>query len=213
MRRARVAFSLVLATGAAWAQENAPAGFLKGDFVSATGTLRSGQFIFQSGGNRFYSCTYDDKTFVERENRLINIGGARTGDRLQIVSDNRADSAACYARLVHILDTKPIYAVPGVRPRAQPPMHVAEPFGPRGNLTLSGLVMGVETNLLILKSRAGKYQTIHLRPDTRYAAEGQTAQASSLRRNTIVFVRCGRTLENKMEAYQVVWGAILKPEE
>jgi hypothetical protein len=78
---------------------------------------------------------------------------------------------------------------------------------------LSGLVMGVKSNVLTLKSRAGENETIHLRPDTRYSTEGQTAEASNLLVNTLVFVRCGKNVENQVEAYQVVWGEILKPQE
>jgi hypothetical protein len=80
-------------------------------------------------------------------------------------------------------------------------------------MTFSGLVMAVKSNVLTLKSRTGDYETIHLRPDTRFSTDGQTAQASNLRINTLVFVRCGRNLENEVEAYQVVWGEILKPTE
>jgi hypothetical protein len=210
---ARAGFSIFLATAAAWTQENAPAGLIKGDFLSWTGTPRSGQFVFQSTGNRIYSCSYDDKTFIERENRLITIASAERGDRLAIVSDYKTNSTLCYARLVHVLDLQRTYAVPGVQPRPKKPSRLIEPFGPRGNMTLSGLVMGVKSNVLTLKSRAGEYETIQLRPDTRYSTEGQTAEASNLLVNTLVFVRCGKNLENQVEAYQVVWGEILRPQE
>jgi len=204
---------MVLAAAAAWTQENAPAGLFKGVFLSWSGTPRSGQFVFRTAGNRTYSCTFDDKTFIERESRLITIAGAEKDDRVQVVSDYKPNSMACYARLVHILELKPVYAVPGVRPRSKTAARLVEPFGPRGNMTLSGLVMGVKYNVLSLKLRSGEYENIRLRPDTRYSTEGQTAEAGSLRVNTLVFVRCGRNLENQMEAYQVIWGEILKPEE
>jgi len=120
---------------------------------------------------------------------------------------------ACYARLVHILELKPIYEMPGVRPRSKHASQPVEPFGPRGNMTLSGLVRGVKSNVLTLKSRTGNYETIQLRSDTRYSTEGQAAEAGNLRVNTLVFIRCGKNLENQIEAYQVVWGEILKPEQ
>jgi len=210
---AKAGWSIVLATTGAWTQENAPAGLLKGDFLSWSGTPRNGQFIFQSAGNRIYSCGYDDKTYMEREGRRIAIPGAEKGDHLEIVSDHKQDSIVCYARLVHVLDPQHTYAVPGVRPHAKASSRPVEPFGPRGNMTLSGLVIGVTSNVLTLKSRAGDYEAIHLRTDTRYSTEGQTADASNLRVNTLVFVRCGRNLEDQVEAYQVVWGEILIPQE
>jgi hypothetical protein len=212
MWRLKASFGIVMGMTSVWAQENAPAGFLKGDFLSWTGTPRSGQFVFQSAGNRIYSCTYDNKTYIERDKRYITIASAEKGDSLEIVSDYRNDSTVCYARLVHVLDPQRARVVPGVRPR-KAPSRPFEVFGPRGNMTLSGLVMGVGSNVLTLKSRRGDYQTIHLRADTRYSDEGQTAEAGNLRVNTLVFIRCSRNLENEVEAYHVVWGEILRPEE
>jgi hypothetical protein len=208
----KASFGIVMGMASVWAQENAPAGFLKGYFLSWTGTPRSGQFVFQSPGNRIYSCTYDNKTYIERDKRYITIASAEKGDSLEIVSDYRNDSTVCYARLVHVLDPQRAQVVPGVRPR-KAPNRPFEVFGPRGNMTLSGLVMGVGSNVLTLKSRRGEYQTIHLRADTRYSDEGQTAEAGNLRVNTLVFIRCSRNLENEVEAYHVVWGEILRPEE
>ena len=212
MWRMKASIGIVLGMASVWAQENAPAGFLKGDFLSWTGTPRSGQFVFQSAGSRIYSCTYDNKTYIERDKRYITIASAEKGDSLEIVSDYRNDSTVCYARLVHVLDPQRAQVVPGVRPR-KAPNRPFEVFGPRGNMTLSGLVMGVGSNVLTLKSRRGEYQTIHLRADTRYSDEGQTAEAGNLRVNTLVFIRCSRNLENEVEAYHVVWGEILRPEE
>lgn len=211
MSWAKAGFGIVIAAAALWAQENAPVGLLKGDFLSWTGTPHSGQFLFQAAGNRIYSCSFDDKTYMEREGRRIDI--AQTGDRLEIVSDRRGDSIVCYARLVHVLDPQSAYLAAGVRPRAKASIRPIEPFGPRGNLTFSGLVMSVKSNVLTLKSRAGEYETIHLRPDTRYSTGGQTAEAANLRNNTLVFVRCGRNVEDEVEAYQVIWGEILRPDE
>ena len=210
---AKAVLGVIVAASATIAQENAPPGLFKGEFVSWTGTPRNGEFIFQTAGNRVYSCTYDDKTYMERENRRITIANAEKGDRLEIVSDHKNDSSICYARLVHVLDVQRSYVVPGVRARTKVSNRTVEPFGPRGNMTVSGLVMRVTSKILTLKSRAGEYQTIYLRPDTRYSTEGQTADASNLRVNTVVFVRCGRNLEDEVEAYQVVWGEILNPQE
>ena len=210
---AKTLVGIVVATAATLAQENAPPGLFKGDFLSWTGTPRNGQFVFQTAGNRVYSCSYDDKTYMERDNRRITIAGAEKGDRLEIVSDYKPDSIVCYARLVHVLEAQHSYAAPGVRPHAKVASRPVEPFGPRGDMTVAGLVMRVTSKVLTLKSRGGEFQTIHLRPDTRYSTEGQTADATNLRVNTVVFVRCGRNPEHEVEAYQVVWGEILNPQE
>jgi hypothetical protein len=207
---AKVAVGIVAT--AAIAQENAPAGFLKGTFVSWAGSPRSGRFVFETAVNQLYSCSFDDKTYIERENRRVAISAAEKGDRLELVSDHKPDAVTCYTRVLHIIDPPRTYLMPGVRPRPRAARPV-EPLRPRGDMTVSGIVLRVSSDLLTLKSRSGEQQTILLRPDTRYSTEGQTAEAGNLRVNTLVFVRCGKNIEDQVEAYHVVWGEILQPQE
>ncbi len=213
MRWGGIEFAFVLVSVGAFAQDNAPPGLLKGDLVSWTGTPRSGRFVFQTPANRLYFCSYDDKTYIERENRRVAITAVEKGDHLELVSDHKQDSIACYARVVHVLEAPRVYLTPGVRPRPRASNRSAELFRPRGDMTFSGIVLRVTPDLLTLKSRSGEQQTIHLRPDTRFSTEGQTAAADNLRVNTLVFVNCGRNVDDQVEAYHVVWGEILRPEE
>ena len=64
---------------------------------------------------------------------------------------------------------------------------------------------------LVLRMRGGPVQTILLRQDTRYLADGGVVDAASLKLNMRVFVRAGKTIYDEVEAYQIVWGAILQP--
>jgi hypothetical protein len=203
---------VILAATAALAQESAPSGFLRGQLLSWTGSPRAGEFTFQAAENHIYFCSYDDKTYFEREKRHITITGTEKGDRLEVVSDQRQGSSICYARTVHVVDEPHIVKLPGVRPRPRP---VATPdlAATRGTLSFSGAVLQVTPETLYLRSRAGKRSAIHLRPDTRYLMEGQPAEIGSLRANLVVFVRAGKNLDNEVEAYQVVWGEILQPEQ
>ncbi len=50
-----------------------------------------------------------------------------------------------------------------------------------------------------------------MRPDTRFVRDGRTVEAASLKVNARVFVRGARNLDGAVEAYQVVWGEILRP--
>lgn len=193
------------------AQENAPPGFFKGDLVSWSGTAESGKFIFRTTADRVYSCSYNDKTYIERDHRRITFQDSEKGDLLEVLSDYGNASMPCYARLIGVFDPQRAELTPRVRPRTKAPTRPIEPFGPRGNMTLSGLVLRVTSSTLTLKSRTGSQQTIRLRPDTRYSADGQTAEAANLHPNTVVFVRCGRNLDDEVEAFQVVWGEILQP--
>lgn len=194
----------------ALAQENAPAGFLHGGLLSWTGTSRSGEFTFQAAPDQAYFCSYDEKTYIERANQRISMADAEKGDRLEIVSDVKQGSTLCYARTVHILEVPRRDAVPGVKPRPRLTSSAAL-FQPHATLTFSGAVFRITPDVLILRSRSGEHQTLRLRPDTRYFSEGQAADPRSLQVNTVVFVRGARDLYNQLEAYQVIWGDILRP--
>ena len=188
-------------------------GLLHGDLLAWTGTPRAGQFTFRTAAGQTYFCTYDDKTYFERDSQRIAIAGLEKDDRLELVTDSKQGSSQCYARTVHVLNPPRTRVVPGLRPRERPAPPPVEIFGPRGNLTFSGIVLRVTPDTMILKSRSGERQNIRLRPDTRYLTEGQASDIGSLRANTMVFVRAGKNLDDEVEAYQVVWGSIMQSQE
>ena len=64
---------------------------------------------------------------------------------------------------------------------------------------------------LVLHTRQEGEKTILLRLDTSYLEGGTQVDAADLKPNTRVFVRAGKSLDDQIEAYQVVWGDILKP--
>lgn len=202
----------VTIAAAALAQESAPSGLLKGTLLTWSGSGTGGAFTFLGSENRVYSCSYDQKTYMERDNQRITFSRTEKGDRMEIVSDRRPGSSLCYARTVHIIDPPQTHLVPGVRPRPKDAPSMS-PLTHHGNLTFSGVVLRVTQDFLVLKSRNGEHQTIRLRSDTRFLAEGQISSSGNLRANTKVFVQAGKNLDNEVEAYQVVWGEILQPEE
>jgi hypothetical protein len=61
---------------------------------------------------------------------------------------------------------------------------------------------------LTLRTRDGE-QTLVLRKDTRYLADGAQQDSTALAVNTRVFVRAGRALDGDVEAYQVMWGDVV----
>jgi hypothetical protein len=205
------AWIIALTAASALAQDNGPSGFLHGDLMSWTGTPRGGQFTFHVVPDHLYFCSYDERTYIERENQRITMASAEQGDRLEIVSDRKQGSAQCYARTVHILENPRTYVVPGVRPR--PPAAKTSPLRPHADLSLSGAVYRITPGALILRSRSGDRQLVRLRPDTSFFAEGQAADPSNLQVNQVVYVRAARTMYGEVEAYQVIWGDILQPEQ
>jgi hypothetical protein len=211
MRAQRVVLAILWAAAAATAQENAPPGFFRGDLQGWIGTSRSGQFTFRASPDRLYSCSFDDKTYFERNQQRITLAVAGKGDRVELLSDRRLGSGLCYARIVHVLDPPAVYLVPGVRPHPEAAPARSVSFLPHANLSFSGVVARLTADLLVLRTRSGNHQMIRLRPDTRYMAQGQTAGPGSLQANTIVYIRGGTDLNNQIEAYQVIWGEILQP--
>lgn len=211
MRVERVGLGIVLTALAVMAQDNAPSGFLRGELVSWSGTSPNGQFTFRTASDHVYSCSYDDKSYFERDHERITLRLAEHGDRLELLSDRKLGSPVCYARIVHILAFEPIVAVPGVRPRLTTAARTSSLFTLRPALSLSGVVLRITPDALTLRSRSGEPTLIRLRPDTGYMAEGQIADLASLRANTIVFVSGGKNGYGEVEAYRIIWGAILQP--
>jgi hypothetical protein len=203
---------LVLATAGPLAtQENGPIGILRGDLVSWSGTAQAGSLTFRNADNRLLQCSFDDKTWFERENEHIALSGARVGDHLEIVADRKQASAAtCYARTVQILDmTLPRRTAAG-KPRFASHNNATELLAPRGDMTFSGIVMSTSGGWLTLRTRDKGTKTLLLRPDTRYLGCGLAQERSNLQPQTLVFIRAGRNLDGDIEAYTIVWGDILE---
>jgi hypothetical protein len=73
------------------------------------------------------------------------------------------------------------------------------------------VVFRLNSQRVVLHTRAAGDLSILLRKDTRYLADGQLVDAGSLKPNMRVFVEAGKDLYNDIEAYQVIWGKILSP--
>ncbi len=204
-------FVLSLFVVCAASAQQAPIGIARGDLVSWQATSGAGELSFKTLEGRLYQCSFDGKTYFERDNQRVTAGAMAAGDRVEIVSDRKAGSEVCYARTVHVLDTPAATPGPGGRPRFRKEQSPTESFAPRGDMTFAGVVMRVDHDVITLRTRADGLKLILLRQDTRYIGDGQRVEAAGLKRNTRVFIRAGRNLENDIEAYQVVWGEIVQP--
>lgn len=192
--------------------QQAPIGIVRGDLVAWQGTSGTGQLSVKMVDGRVYECTFDPKTYFERENQRVTPAAMATGDRLEIVSDRKSGSQNCYARTVHVMDAARMDLSPTARQRFRRTPSPTESFAPRGDLTFAGIVVKLGPDMLVLKTRAEGEKMILLRNDTRYIGEGQRADRENLAMNTRVFIRAGRNLDNDIEAYQVVWGKIVQPD-
>lgn len=202
--------SFILASGLI-AQQNAapeiaPIGIVRGALIECNATRLS----VRSADNHTYGFVMDGKTFIERDSFRISCSRLDKGEPIEIVSDRSAEPGLRYARLVTVVN-------PGTRlhrltPRA--PLTYEDPtlsIAPRGSLTFTGVVLRVDDDGLVLRTRADGEKWILVRRDTRFREEGLRVEPSSLHSSTRVFVRAGKNLDGEIEAYEIVWGEILTP--
>jgi hypothetical protein len=172
--------------------------------------LPFGEFTVRTADNQLFHYRFDAKTYVEREDRLIDVARLDPGDKVEVLSDEGPASAVRYARTIHV-----ILREPPRRPRSQDPFTMrraaVEPYLPLSTMSLAGVVTSLGPDWLILHTREAGNQTVLLRRDTRYLGDGELVEHSDLRPNMRVFIRAGRNLFNEVEAYQIIWGQILEP--
>jgi hypothetical protein len=191
--------------------QQAPVGIVRGDLVQWQGAANTGQLSLKTLEGRVYECSFDGKTYFERDNQRVAPAVMTVGDRLELLSDRRPGSQVCYARTVRVMDPTSANLSVAARQRFRRPQSPTESFAPRGDMTFAGVVVKIDTDAMVLRTRTDGEKLIVLRHDTRYIGDGQRADLDHLERNTRVFVRAGRNLENEIEAYQVVWGRIVQP--
>ena len=203
MGRLGVIIPLALAAILA-AEEPPPIGILRGRFVKFTGGDTRGEFTLTTADNRTYSCIYDEKTYFENNRLRVSAGALTTDDTIEVVSDRAKAAGRCYARTVHVVNESQ-----ASKSRTRPYKLVTEHIAPRGDLTLSGVVLRVGVDRMIVRTRTEGEKTVRLRQDTKYVSGGSLVEPAMLTPNLRVFIRAGRNLENDIEAYQIAWGEIL----
>jgi hypothetical protein len=170
----------------------------------------AGEFSVRAGDNQVFRYQFDRKTYVEREDHMIEFNSLQPGEKVEVVSDVVPGSIMRYARTIHVMpDAPPLRPPTAGRLRAY--RSASEHAIPAGNLTFSGVVFRLNGERLVLHTREGGEQSLLLRKDTRYVANGEIVGAEALKLNMRVFVRGGKDLYDQVEAYQVIWGAILEP--
>jgi hypothetical protein len=181
--------SAFVAAGVLDAQQAMPVGIVHGNLISSAGGSLS---VRQSDG-AVYDCSYDNHTLFQRNLWPIRSTDLNGGEPVEVLSD-RSPARACYVRMLSVVSTPP------KSPRRQAPPR--DSWVPHGYLTYSGRVVESAGSKITLQTRAG-LRTLLLRPDTHYSDATETLI------NKHVFVRAGRTPQGALEAYQVMWSAIL----
>lgn len=204
----RLAWLWLLIPG--WAQESRLIGIIQGELLQTEIAGRTGTLVVRGTDNRVVRCSYDEKTAIDRDTFRLGPQALRPGDRLEIVSDRRISSdTPCHARSVHVLD-KQVASQIGQRSLVRTYRSQLDWIAPRGNLTFAGVVTQVGADSMVVRTRTAGPMTFLLRQDTRYLGDGAPVELSGLAVNTHVFVRAGKNLDDRVEAFQVVWGSILE---
>jgi hypothetical protein len=204
---------VLFAAGVAAAQQAAPVGVVRGTLIERDKT-QSGEMFVRLGDNHVYSFQFDERTYVEKEKRPVTVAVLETGDTVEILSDAGKSPRQRYARTVKVVTEDPPAPPYRVRLRRRPleEHSMLDDLFPRGNLTFAGIVASVGRDSFLLRTRNRTETRILLRPDTRYVRSGVPVEAAGLAVNTRVFVRAGKTIYDEVEAFQVIWGDILKPD-
>jgi hypothetical protein len=210
MRLAQVVLLLPMALAA---QTPPGAGLIRGTLLEREVESGGGEFSVRTASHEVFRFKFDGKTWFERESEHIEAGSLRPGEIVEVVADANPSSLLRYARTVHVIQppapARPTLSAGRVRAYRSPIEHIV----PTGTMTFSGVIFRISAEQITLHTRAGGEQTILLRRDTRYLDGGNMVDVAALKPNTRVFVRAGKDLYGEVEAYQVIWGTILQPNQ
>jgi hypothetical protein len=206
---ARLLACLALCCACAPAQTPPAAALIRGVLLERD-TQGTGEFSVRAADNVVLRYQFDRKTYVERDKQMIDVPRLDPGDKVEVISDAVPGSVVRYARTVHVIPE-----APPPRPQSAGRYRASRSLPerlPTGNLTYSGVVSRINSERIVLQLRAGVQQTLLLRKDTRFLQNGETVDVNAVKPNMRVFIRAGKDVYDEIEAYQVIWGAILAPE-
>lgn len=206
-RQANLVLLCAWLTGApAWPQRSGvPMGILEARLLSVTPDA----LTLDLGAEHTLACRVDGRTFIDRDRVRLTLKDLKPGDLLELVTERQGPSAACFARMVHIVGASRRFPNRGVMGSVK---RSTESFAPRGSLQLTGMVRNVQDGTLELRTRLDGTMRFRLRPDTAFLRDGVAVPPSEIVRNQPVFVRAGYDHDGQLEVYQISWGAILQPE-
>jgi hypothetical protein len=167
----------------------------------------AGELAIRAAGNEVLRYQFDKRTYVERNEQMIEPARLLPGEKVEIVSDRAPGFILRYARTIHV-----VQPTAAARPQRS---SLPKPYNPRtenirtGSLSYSGVIYRVNADKFVLHTREAGDLSILLRKDTRYLEDGQVVGLDDLKPNMRVFVSAGKGLYDEVEAYQVIWGRIL----
>ena len=199
---------IVLATLQLAAREGPPIAILHGEILKWD---PAGRFNLSTKDDRLRQCTFDEETYLTKGGSRIAAGGIQNGYLIETVVDQRGQPGRCHALTIYVLSTGEEMSLETYKRILNRQRHLLDHIAPRGNQTFAGIVIEADSEHVVLKTRSEGRKVLRLRQDTRFTNDGKAADASMLEVNARVFVRAGKGLDDKLEAYQVIRGQILTP--
>jgi hypothetical protein len=148
----------------------------------------------------------NEQSAIERDRMPVALDQVFPGASIEIFWEGTIEGVR-YARLVKLLGRQ-LLTSRTLFPYGSLSEHIA----PRGSMVVTGIVLLMGSDRLVLRTRGEGQQSLMLRRDTRYKGDGRLVEATALAPATRVFIRAGKNLDGQLEAYEVVWGQILEPE-
>lgn len=201
-------FLIVMMASQLAAQQGPPVSILRGELLKWD---PAGSFNLSTKDHRVHLCTFDEEVYISSTGSRIPASDVQVGNVVEVVVDRRGDADRCQALTIYVLAALTAPPFVEYQRALNRQRHVLDHLFPRGKLTFAGVVLDSDSEQFTLKTRSEGRKTIRLRDDTRFTADGRASDASMLEFNARVFVRAGRGLEGKLEAYQVIRGRILSP--
>ncbi len=181
---------------------------LTGTILERDPQTASGQFSVRVATNQVFRYRFDEKTTVSRDSQTVDVARLQPGDWVEVISDQPPGAALRYAIAIRVLASN---SPPRTERRPLRFSGAADRGTLSGDLSFTGVVLQVSGDRLTLRLRDGREQALTLRQDTSYLADGKRVDAEALKPGARVFVEAGRSIFEQVEAYRVVWGAIMQP--
>jgi uncharacterized protein (DUF2164 family) len=179
----------------------------RGVWQEWVGSESHGTFLFKTE-DQTHRCAFTSKTYFEREHKRTWVSKIDAGQQVEVLSERMAEGARCRALIVRVLTPK---ALENPRYKWRTFQAAAEIVAPRGNVVMTGIVLEHDDYSLKLRTRDGVRHLITLREDTRFMGSGAAVARGELPAYQTIQVRAGKTYDNRVEAYSIVWGEILRP--
>jgi len=207
---------LLVGAMAAWGESGPPVQIVRGELVAWQVRGLAGEMGVRDAAGRVHHCQVLPDTYLTRQTMRITPVGVKAGDFVEMVADFGDGGGRCTALTVYIRPPEPKARVARGTGRALSfpswqPRNLMDNLIPRGRLTYAGIVVRMDNQRLIVRTRKDGEKSFALREDTIFSEAGREVEPGALAIHRTVYLRASQTFDGDLEVYQVVWGDILMP--